>query len=53
MQSHPNYVRLGSISGGGKVACHVRRDLVDFCRWVSYENMFVCVEIGGSVLGGV
>ena len=51
-QSHPNYVRLGLLSGGGKVACHVRRDLADFCMLVGCENRFVCVEIGGVRIGG-
>ena len=52
MQLHPNYVRLGSVSAGGKVACHVRRDLVDFCMLVGCENRFLCVEIKGVRIGG-
>ena len=48
-QSYPDYVRLGSVSGGGKVAFHVWRDLVDFCKLVGCENRFVSVEIGGGV----
>ena len=52
-QSHPNYVRLGSVSGGEKVACHVRRDLVNCCVLVGCENRFVCVEIGGVRIGEV
>ena len=51
-QSHPNYVWLCSISGGGKVACHVRKDLVDFCGLVGCDNRFACVEIGGVRIGG-
>ena len=42
-QSHPDYVGLGSVSGGGKVACHVRKDLVDCCVLVGCENRFVYV----------
>ena len=52
-QSYPDYVRLGSVSGGGKVACHVRRDLVDCCMLVGCENRFVCVKIVGVHIGGV
>ena len=52
-QSHPDYVRLGSVSGGAKVACHVRRDVADFCSLVSCTSRFVCVELGGVRLGGV
>ena len=52
-QSHTDYVRLGSVSGGAKVACHVRRDLADFCSQVVCTNRFVCVELGGVRLGGV
>ena len=37
-QSHPNNVHLGSVSGGPRVACHMRRDLVDFCRLVESAN---------------
>ena len=51
-QSHPDYVWLGSVSGGGKVACHVWRDLVDCCMLVGCENRFVCVEIGIVCIGG-
>ena len=53
IQSHPDYVRLGSMSGGGKVACHVWRDLVDCCVLVGCQNRFVCVEIGGVRIWGV
>ena len=53
IQSRPDYVRLGLVSGGGKVACHVRRDFVDCCMLVGCENRFVCVEIGGVRIGGV
>lgn len=52
-QSHPAYVRLGSVSGGAKVACHVRRDLADFCSLTSCANRFVCVELRGVRFGGV
>ena len=52
-QSHQHFVRLGSVSGGAKVACHVRRDLVDFCSLVCCANRFVCVELGGVRFGGV
>ena len=52
-QWHPDYVRLGSVSGGGKVACHVRKDIVDCCVLVGCENRFVCVEIGGVRIRGV
>ena len=52
-QSHLDYVCLGSVSGGGKVACNVQRDLVDFCMLVGCENRFVCVEIGGVCITGV
>ena len=52
-QSHPDYIRLDSVSGGGKVACHVWRDLVDFCMLVGCDNRFVCVEIGGVRIGCV
>ena len=52
-QSHPDYVRLGSVSGGAKVACHVRRDVADFCSLVSCVSRFVCVELGGVRFGGV
>ena len=52
-QSHPDYFRLGSVSGGAKVVCHVRRDLADFCSLVSCANRFVCVELGGVRFGGV
>ena len=38
IQSHPDYVQLGSVSGGGKVACHVRKALVDCCMLVGCEN---------------
>ena len=51
-QLHPNYVRLGCVSEGGRVACHVWRDLVNFCLLVGCENRFVCVEIGGVHIGG-
>ena len=44
-------MRLGSVSGGGKVACHVGRDFVDCCVLVGCENRFVCVEIGVSTSG--
>ena len=46
-------MRLGSISGGVRVACHVQRDLVDFCRLLECTNRFVCVELGGVKIGGV
>ena len=52
-QSHPDYVRLGSVSGGAKVACHIRRDLADFCSQVICTNRFICVELGGVKIGGV
>ena len=52
-QSHPDYVRLGSVSGGGQVACHVQKDFVDCCILVVCENRFVCVEISGIRIGGV
>ena len=52
-QSHPDYVRLGSVSGGAKVACHVRRDVADYCSLVCCANRFVCVELGGVRFGGV
>ena len=52
-QSHPDYVRLGSVSGGAKVACHVRRDVADFCSLLSCANRFGCVELGGVRFGGV
>ena len=52
-ESHTDYVRLGSVSGGGKVACHVPRDIVDCCVLVGCENGFVCVDIGGVRIGGV
>ena len=52
-QLHPDYVRLVSERGGGKVACYVRRDLVDFRMLVGCENTFVCVEIGGVRIRGV
>ena len=51
-QSYPYYVWLGFVSGGGKVACHVRRDLVDYCVLAGCENRFICVEIGGVCIGG-
>ena len=52
-QSHPYYVRLGSVSGGARVTYHVRRDLVDYCRLVERANRFVCVELGGVKIEGV
>ena len=52
-QSHPDYVRLRSVSGGARVACHVWRDLVDCCILVGCENRFVCEEIVGVRIGGV
>ena len=52
-QSHPDYVRLGSVSGGGKVARHVRKDIIDCCVLVACENRFVCMEIVGVRIGGV
>ena len=52
-QSHPNYVHLSSVSGGARVACHIQRDLVDFCRLVECANRFGCVELGGVRVGGV
>ena len=52
-QLHPDYVRLGSVSGGGKVGCHLRKDLVDCCMLVGCESRFVCMEIGDVRIGGV
>ena len=52
-QSHSDYVRLGSVSGGAKVACHVRKDVVDCYSLISCMNRFVCVELGGVRFGGV
>ena len=52
-QSHPDYVRLSSVSGGAKVACHVRRDVADCCSLISYMSRFVCVELGGVRFGRV
>lgn len=47
-QSHPNYVSLGSMSGGARVACHVPRNLVDFCKLVEFANHFLCLELKGK-----
>ena len=52
-QSHPDFVRLGSVSGGAKVACHVRRTVADYCSLVCCENRFVYVELGGVRFRGV
>ena len=52
-QSHPDFVRLGLVSGGAKVACHMRRTVADYCSLVSCANKFVCVELGGVRFGGV
>ena len=52
-QSHPDFVRLGSVSGGAKIACHVRRPVADYSSLVSCTNRFVCVELGGVRFGGV
>lgn len=48
-----DYVGLGSVSGGVRIACHVLRDLVDFCELVVCDNRFVCVELGVVRIGGV
>ena len=52
-QSHPDFLRLGSVSGGAKVACHVRTTVADYCSLVSCANRFVCVELEGVRFGGV
>ena len=51
-QSHPDFVRLGSVSGETKVACHVRRTMADYCSLFSCTNRFVCVELWGVRFGG-
>ena len=53
-QSHTDYVRLGSVSGVGKVACHKRNlDLIHCCVLVGCENRFICLEIGSVRIEGV
>ena len=52
-QSHPDYVRLGLVSSGAKVAWHVRRDVADCCSLISCLSRFFCVELGGVRFGGV
>ena len=52
-QSHPDYVRLGSVSVAHRVACFVLRSPVDVCRLMECAYRFVCVEVGGVRLGGV
>ena len=51
-QSHPDYVRVGSVSKVQRVACFIRRTLVDVYRVVECAHRFVCVEVGGVRLGG-
>ena len=53
MQSHPDYVRVGSVSAAHRVACFILRSLVDICRLVECAHWFVCVEVGGVQIGGV
>ena len=52
-ESHPDYVRLGTVSGGAKVAYHVSRSVADCCSLVSYTNRFVCVNLGSVRFGEV
>ena len=52
-QSHPDYMRLGSMSGGARVASHIRTDLMDFCRLVECANRCVYVVLGGVKMVGV
>ena len=52
-QSHPDYVRLGSVSVAHRVTCFVLRSLVDMCRLVECAHRFVCTEIGDMRIGGV
>ena len=52
-QSHPDYMRLGSVSVAHKVTCFVLRSLVDMCRLMECANRVMCVEIGGVWIGGV
>ena len=52
-QSHPDYVMLGSASGGTKVAVFVRKDLVDEVSVVAATARVVVVEVGGCRVGGV
>ena len=51
-QSHPDYVRLASVSVAHRVACFILRSLVDVCRLVECTHRFVCVEVRGVRLGG-
>ena len=50
-QSHPEYVRLSSVSVVHRVACFVLLSLVDVCHLVECAHRFVCVEVGRVKLG--
>ena len=45
-QSHPDYVRVGSVSVAQRVACFVLWTLVGVCQLVECAHRFVCVEVG-------
>ena len=52
-QSHPDFVRVESVSAAQRVACFVLTSLVDMCRLVECAHRFVCIEVGGVRIGGV
>ena len=53
MQSHHDFVRLGSVSAAYRVACFILRTLVDVCELVECVHRFVCIEVGGVRVGCV
>ena len=52
-QTHPSYVIVGRVSKDSRVVAHVRRDLVEACRFVVSETQFVCLQVGDYRFRGV